>query len=260
MASILLAAVGMIYGAILGPALSWLFSPTLGGATLEDMRTAVPRRRSRRKSAGVSSSRRSTSDESDSMLAVVILAVAVTAAYIKWRAWLLLGISLISVSTGLAASAVAIVAWWKSVIAGTKAVVACMLTPLILSGAGFVLVSFLWRAPAAPAEIRKTLAACSIDGIDLHTIAYVTYSIVGAAFYALASVASIIWSLAAVSTIYAAKGVAPRFAWRYLAERLTLPLGWRWPALLIVSTGIGMLFASGLVYSWWESMSAWEVP
>lgn len=254
--SLAIALVGLLYGGIFGPALAWPFVRNRNGFTLEEMRAAVE---SRRKTRVVRSSRKEGFEGDDDLAAILILAVAVVAAYVKWRAWVLLGISLISVAAGFAASGVAFVAWWKSVIVGARAVAACMLTPLLLCGAGFIMVALLWAAPAAPEGTREALAACSVERIGLQGIAYILYSIAGAVFYGLASVSSIIWSVAAVSTIYASKGVAPRAVWRYVAGRLSLPLGWGWPLLLLVTTGVGILFASGLMYSWATSFAEWNV-
>ena len=248
--SLLFALVGILLGGISGPAFSWIIRPVDGGATMQEIRSAagsgtkVPVRRERKLER--------TDGNQDDPLMIIAASFVVIVLYIKWRPWIVLGLASLSAVIGVAAFLVVFIAWWRNVIAGSRATVACIFFPFIYSAIGIVVAVLLWRAPGAPPAAQQALVLCSIEGseIGLRGASYVLYAFLGGAFYVILALGTIYWDVAAVAAIYAAQHVWPHVLWRAISARLELPLGWRWPVAGSIASIFALGFSSGKFYAW----------
>ncbi len=247
--TLVFALLGAVFGGIVGPALSWITEGARDGRSLQEISEAAQSGTRKRRPRATAARSAASGDE---IWGWAFAAVVIVTLYVRWRPWILVSMATLGACVGFAASVVALIAWFRRIIAGTWTVGMCLILPFLYGALGIVVAALLWRTPFAPSSARAALSVCQfrLGGAGFEGFNYLVYTIFGGALYVILALGTVHWQMSVVAAIYAAEGVRPNRFWRSVASRLSLPLGRGWVAWGICVSVLAVLFSGGWAYTW----------
>lgn len=243
----------MVLGLFLGPAFGRVSRSRIHGVSLSQIRGIANEICGGPISWSGSPSRPArASEDGDTWVLWVIAAIGVTMLYLKYRAGILVGLLLLAVSMSLIAVFVLTVASRRGVVTHGPGRASAFLVPLLFTAVGTTTVAFLWSPPGGGKEFRAFIAEYEVTGGfgSLEGLLFVAYQILGAAFFILLAVASLLFSIANLAAIYVAVDAWGQILWRSL-HRLLGGFGSPWIFLFCgFAALLSLVLSGGWAFEW----------
>jgi hypothetical protein len=200
----------------------------------------------------------SSLEDKDRVFVAIVIVVAVVGLYLKYRAPILLGLSIVALIIAIAATVSIVSMSRKRILTGSHSTTFVLVMLYFAFAVGIVDVALLWNPPAGGELFREYISGESSD--KFLGFMFVAYQVVGAVSYLLVAVLSIGFCIAIMTAINLHTNTWGRWLWKLLFRYTSITWsGWAFGLALFLAA-LSILCAGGWLFRLLQQLQTVNLP